>query len=246
MKFSILASGSKGNSTYIEADGRKILIDVGITFKDLSSRLESVGINIGDIDTLLITHSHSDHVKGLSTFYNKVKPTIYMADKTYEELDLLDIDYVSLKEDFNIGNINIHVITLSHDVACYGYIITYNGESIVYITDTGYINERYFGVLKNKNIYIFESNHDVEMNLKSKKPFRLRQRVVSDFGHLSNNQAAYYLSKIVGSDTKKIFLAHISEDDNREELALETTRKAISKIDISCAKQREVLPMVEV
>ena len=228
MKVCVLASGSKGNSTYIEANNHKILIDVGITCKDLESRLNEIGVNINDIDTLLVTHSHSDHVKGLSVFYKKVKPTVYMSDKTYKDINM-DIDYISIKDEFMIDDIDVMTITMSHDVDCHGYIIEFDGRSVVYITDTGYVNEKYYEVLKDKTIYIFESNHDIDMNMHSKKPKIYRERVVGDYGHLSNNQASYYLSKLVGNNTKYIILAHLSEDDNKEELALSMLDEKLSK-----------------
>lgn len=228
MKVCVLASGSKGNSTYIEANNHKILIDVGITCKDLESRLNEIGVNINDIDTLLITHSHSDHVKGLPVFYKKVRPTVYMSDKTYSDINML-IDYIPIKDEFMIDDIDIMTITMSHDVDCHGYIIEYEGSSIVYITDTGYVNEKYFQILKDRTIYIFESNHDIDMNMHSKKPKIYRERVVGDYGHLSNNQASYYLSKLVGDKTKYIILAHLSEDDNKEELALSMLDENLSK-----------------
>ena len=248
MKFSVLASGSKGNATYVNVGGHRILIDVGITFKDLDARLNGIGVSIESIDTLLLTHSHSDHTKGLMTFYKKVNPTIYMSDKTYSELDILDIDYIGIKNEFNIDDINIKTIILSHDVACYGYIITYNNNSLVYITDTGYINERYIEKLKNKNIYIFESNHDIEMNLKSRKPLKYRMRVVSDIGHLSNSQAAYYLSKLVGENTTHIFLAHLSEEDNDPIIALNTVKESINNknISVNLTYQKKSIDLVEV
>ena len=227
MKVCVLASGSKGNSTYIEANNHKILIDVGITCKDLESRLSEIGVNINDIDTLLITHSHSDHVKGLPVFYKKVRPTVYMSDKTYSDINML-IDYIPIKDEFMIDDIDIMTITMSHDVDCHGYIIEYEGSSIVYITDTGYVNEKYFQILKDRTIYIFESNHDIDMNMHSKKPKIYRERVVGDYGHLSNNQASYYLSKLVGDKTKYIILAHLSEDDNKEELALSMLDEKLS------------------
>lgn len=227
MKVCVLASGSKGNSTYIEANNHKILIDVGITCKDLESRLNEIGVNINDIDTLLITHSHSDHVKGLPVFYKKVRPTVYMSDKTYSDINML-IDYIPIKDEFMIDDIDIMTITMSHDVDCHGYIIEYEGSSIVYITDTGYVNEKYFQILKDRTIYIFESNHDIDMNMHSKKPKIYRERVVGDYGHLSNNQASYYLSKLVGDKTKYIILAHLSEDDNKEELALSMLDEKLS------------------
>lgn len=251
MKVCVLASGSKGNSTYIEANNHKILIDVGITCKDLENRLNEINVNIMDIDTLLITHSHSDHVGGLKTFYKKVKPTVYMSDKTYKDLKNEDIEYISITPDFNIDDIEITTVTMSHDVDCHGYIIEYEGNSIVYITDTGYINERYYEVLKDRTMYILESNHDIDMNLHSRKPKIYRERVVSDIGHLSNNQASYYLSKLVGNNTKYIILAHLSEEDNKEELAIqllnETLEKQNKKVDnINVAYQKRITDFIEV
>ena len=251
MKVCVLASGSKGNSTYIETENHKILIDVGITCKDLENRLNEINIDINDIDTLLITHSHSDHVKGLMTFCKKVNPRVYMSDKTYDELNLLDFDYTSITPSFDIDDINIKTISMSHDVDCHGYIIEYKNNSIVYITDTGYINEKYYEVLKDRTIYVFESNHDIDMNLHSKKPKIYRERVVSDIGHLSNNQASYYLSKLVGDKTKYIILAHLSEDDNKEELALSMLKESLEKKEkkvehINVAYQKHPIDMIEV
>lgn len=250
MKVCVLASGSKGNSTYIETEKHKILIDIGITCKDLESRLSKIDVSINDIDTLLITHSHSDHVKGLLTFCKKYHPNLYMSDRTYEELDAL-IDYTSITDDFDIDDIHITSMSLSHDVDCHGYIIENNDSSVVYITDTGYVNERYFNKLNNRSMYIFESNHDINMNLHSKKPKKYRDRVVSDKGHLSNEQASYYLSKLVGDNTKYIILAHLSEDDNKENLALESLdnafKKRNKKVDsYRVAYQKEITDVVEV
>lgn len=250
MRVCVLASGSKGNSTYIEAGTHKILIDVGITFKDLSCRLSEINVSVNDIDTLLITHSHSDHTKGLSVFAKKVSANIYMSDKTYSDVNL-DIDYISITNEFTIDDIEVTAITMSHDVDCHGYIIEYENNSLVYITDTGYVNEKYYEVLKDRTIYIFESNHDITMNMHSKKPKIYRERVVGDYGHLSNNQASYYLSKLVGRNTKYIVLAHLSEDDNKEELALEMLEENLAKYDkrvpnIGVAYQHKNTNMIEV
>ncbi len=251
MRLCVLASGSKGNSTYIETDTHKILIDVGITCKDLENRLSEISVDINDIDTLLITHSHSDHVKGLMTFCKKVNPTVYMSDKTFDELNILDFEYISITPTFNIDDIVVKSISMSHDVDCHGYIIEYKNNSIVYITDTGYINEKYFEVLEDKTIYVFESNHDIDMNLHSKKPKIYRDRVVGDYGHLSNNQASYYLSKLVGNNTKYVILAHLSEDDNKEELALNLLKETLDKKNksvehINVAYQKHITDIIEV
>src|SRR5574344_210319 len=253
MKVCVLASGSKGNSTYIELDNHKILIDVGITYKDLSNRLDEIDVDVKDIDTVLITHAHNDHTKGLNTFYHKVKPIIYMTNKTYKEINdkiKSGIEYQALESSFNSDDIHIDTISVSHDVDCHGYIIEYNNKSIVYITDTGYLNEKYYDILKDRTMYIFESNHDIDMNLNSKKPKLLRDRVVSDVGHLSNKQSAYYLSKLVDIDTHYIILAHLSEDDNTEELAISTLKDELEKHNknikyIKTAKQHQIIDLIE-
>ena len=129
--------------------------------------------------------------------------------------------------------LNITVIKTSHDAPdSRGYIVSNNDKSIVYITDTGYINEKYFEILKNRNLYVMESNHDVEMLSNGKYPFQLRQRILSDKGHLSNYDSAKYLSKFIGNKTKYILLAHLSEENNTKELALDTLNERLNKENI--------------
>lgn len=235
MKVCVLSSGSKGNSTYVEFNNHKILIDVGINYKDLELRLNNININPKDIDTVLITHAHNDHIKGLGVFYNKVNAKIYMSPKTYSEIPDrirgMIKEYTSLADKFMIDDLVVTSFMLSHDVECHGYLLEGNGKSLVYITDTGYLNQRYYNLLSNKDMYVFESNHDEEMNMRSKKPKQIRDRVISDYGHLSNKQASYALSKIVGNNTKYILLAHLSEDDNTEELALSTFNEYLNKVN---------------
>ena len=117
----------------------------------------------------------------------------------------------------------INVIKTSHDVSeSFGYIIESNNKSIVYITDTGYINNKYFNLLSNRNLYIMESNHDVEMLNSGPYAFSLRQRILGDKGHLSNYDSSLYLSKFIGEKTKYIMLAHLSEENNTPDIAYDT------------------------
>lgn len=254
MKACVLSSGSKGNSTYIEFNNHKILIDVGINYKDLEARLAKINISPKDIDTVLITHAHNDHIKGLGTFYSKVNSNIYMSPKTYSEIPdrirSMIKEYTSLVDKFVIDDLIITSFMLSHDVECHGYLLENNDNSIVYITDTGYLNQRYYNLLSNKEMYIFESNHDEEMNMNSKKPKLIRDRVISDYGHLSNKQSSYALSKIVGNNTKYILLAHLSEDDNIPDLALSTLNEYLGKVNkkidyIRTAEQYEISDFIE-
>ena len=195
MKVSVLSSGSKGNTTYIETKNAKILIDAGNSSKYILEKLQELNVNPNDIDAILITHIHVDHVKGLPVLLKKINPCVYMTEKMHPYLDYIE-NYTIIETDtITIKDIEVNVIKTSHDTDdSVGYIINNEGKSIVYITDTGYINRKYFDLLKNRNIYIMESNHDVEMLNNGKYPFELRQRILSDKGHLSNYDSAKYLS----------------------------------------------------
>lgn len=223
MKVSVLSSGSKGNTTYIETDNARILIDIGNTSKYVKEKLEGFGVDPKTLDAILITHTHVDHIKGLKAFEKKYCIPVYISKVMHKSIDFVD-NYIYIdKSEFDIKDIHIDVIKTSHDAPdSRGYIISNNNKSIVYITDTGYINEKYFDLLSNRNIYIMESNHDIEMLTNGRYPFNLRQRILSDKGHLSNCDSSKYLSTFIGNKTKYIFLAHLSEENNTEELAYET------------------------
>lgn len=253
MKVSVLSSGSKGNSTYVETANHKILIDIGTSSLYVEKSLKSIGVEPSDIDIVLITHAHIDHVNGLRVFTKKYKPLVYISDKILKE-SKLNIENVSSEEEIDVkSDIRIKSIRLSHDVTdIKGYVIEENDDSMVYITDTGYINENNFDYIKNKNLYVFESNHDIEKLMENPNyPHQTKIRILSDKGHLSNKDSAYYLTKLIGSNTHHIILAHISEQNNTEELALSTLREALKRKniqfdDIKVAKQNEMTELIDV
>ena len=232
MRVSVLSSGSKGNTTYIESKNAKILIDVGNTAKYIKEKLEDIGVEPEELDAVLITHTHIDHVKGLKIFEKKYNIPVYLTDIMLKSLDFID-KYVLLDDEFDIKDIHINSIKTSHDAPdSRGYVLSSENKSVVYITDTGYINKKYFDILKNRNLYIMESNHDVEMLNNGNYPFSLRQRILSDKGHLSNYDSAKYLCSFIGDNTKYVLLAHLSEDNNTEELAYETLVSRMNKNNI--------------
>ena len=234
MKVIALSSGSKGNTTYIETKQAKILIDAGNTCKYIMGKLEEYNIEPSSIDAILITHTHSDHIKGLPTLLKKINPCVYITEKMHPYIDYLENYHIIEEEVLNIKDILVEVIKTSHDTEdSVGYIISNNNKSIVYITDTGYINKKYFELLKNKEIYIMESNHDIEMLNNSSYPFATRQRILSDKGHLSNYDSAKYLSKFIGDKTKYVLLAHLSEENNTKDLAYNTLIDRLENEQIS-------------
>ena len=187
MQVKVLASGSKGNVTYVcENDTR-----------------------------ILITHIHNDHIMGLHTFARKYKTKVYISESMKSHISCNNYGYLS--SSFDIKNINVKAFRTSHVVESLGYLIN---DELVYITDTGYLNERYFDLLSNKKMYIMESNHDVEMLMEGPYPYHLKQRILKDTGHLSNEESSKYLSHFIGNNTSCVVLAHLSETNNNEEIAL--------------------------
>lgn len=230
MKVSVLSSGSKGNTTYIETKEAKILIDAGNSCKYIIEKLSELNVNPSELDAILITHTHVDHIKGLPVLLKKINPCVYLTKKMHPYLDYLENYHFIEKDTFTIKDIQVNVIKTSHDTEdSVGYIINNGHKSIVYITDTGYINRKYFTLLQNRDIYIMESNHDVEMLNNGKYPFELRQRILSDKGHLSNYDSSKYLSKFIGDKTKYILLAHLSEENNTKDLAYDTLTNRLTK-----------------
>lgn len=251
MKFQTLASGSKGNCSILMCGETNIIIDVGISYITLKNTLLEEKIDLNTFEYLLITHNHSDHIKGLKSLIKHTNITVYLPEKMYESLenDIPRSRCIFVDDQFNINDTYIELIHTSHDApASVGYIFNYDGKSLVYVTDTGYINRKYLTKLEKRDVYVIESNHDEKMLMDGPYPRFLKERVISDKGHLSNSTTAKYLSKVVGKNTKHIILAHISETNNTEELAINTTRKELEnyKINILAANQYEKSPFIEV
>ena len=228
MKICVLSSGSKGNSSIIMTDKTMILIDDGMQLPYIEDTLKELNVSINDLDGILITHEHDDHIKGLRKLISKYDPLLYVDTKLYDVLNksLKDFRYELYDDSILIGDLKIDVMKMSHDsVICNGFIIKENRKELVYITDTGYINRKYLDLIENKDMYVIESNHDIEMLENGPYPYFLKQRVISDRGHLSNMQTSKYLKKVIGSKTKKILFIHLSEKNNTPELVLETFNK---------------------
>ncbi len=251
MFFMTVATGSKGNSSILMCGPTRLIIDDGVSYLRLKRAIESVGLTFKDFSGILITHAHSDHVKGLETTLKNTKLKVLVPKEMYPELrEIVPKDRVIfIKENNKLNDTEITLFKTSHDADCsVGFIITYNNKSLAYITDTGYINRKYFDMLKHKDIYLIESNHDEEMLRNGPYPPFLKARVLSDHGHLSNKMTASYLDKFVDENTKYVFLAHLSEHNNTEELALSETKEKLKdrKTKILIAKQNEQSELIEV
>ena len=251
MKVQTIASGSKGNCTIVLCNDTNLIIDMGISYLTLKNSLEENSLSFDNFNGILITHCHKDHTKGLSSLIKKTNIPVYIPEKMYDSIK----EYVPyprciiIDDEFYINDVKINLLHTSHDAPCsVGFIIRNNDKSLVYITDTGYINRKILNNIVGKDCYIIESNHDEVMLMDGPYPRFLKERVISDKGHLSNITTAKYLKKIVGKNTKNIILAHRSETNNTEEKILEAINNVDldKNINIYIAKQNEEGPLIEV
>lgn len=251
MQAKVIASGSKGNCTIILCDTTNIIIDMGISYLTLKKCLEENSLSFDSFSGVLLTHCHNDHTKGIASLLKHTNLKVYLPEEMYESVKEI-IPYskcIFIPDEFEINDVEIELIHTSHDApASVGFIIKHNNNSLVYVTDTGYINRKYLAKMKEKDMYIIESNHDEKMLMDGPYPRFLKERVISDRGHLSNKTTASYLKKLVGPNTKNIVLAHLSEKNNTEDLALQAIEEASLNKDITVkiARQYEETEMIEV
>ena len=249
MKVVVLGSSSSGNSTFVSINNIKFLIDAGLPFGKLKDALYEIGENPEDLNFIIVTHAHSDHVKSLHSFNRVYNTKIYMSIETFNEYNKKDYikNYEFFDEMDNIMGIKFTKIPISHDKKGFGFVFEYDNKSLAYMTDTGMIHSRYHEKLKNKTVYLLVSNHDVEMDMNGKKFEYIKYRNIGDEGHLSNEDCAMYLNHFIGPNTKYIMLVHISENDNTYEKAYEVNRESIdSNIPIYIAYKDKISELIEV
>lgn len=244
MKVSILASGSNGNATCFETANECFLIDDGLSFKMLFSRLNECRIDIHKISSLFVTHEHTDHVAGLKVLLKRLPLTCYLSSGTYNGLNyetksvVDENNYTFIKggDVIYLNGVKVTAISTHHDAKePLGYIIEENDKKVVYITDTGYVDQTYYKDIMNADMYIMESNYDVELLWSSGRPFDIKKRIDGDHGHMSNITSAVLLAKLIGPKTKQVVFAHISDDCNyynMPELILNEHKKVYNEIGI--------------
>lgn len=225
--FSVLASGSTGNAFFISTDKERILVDAGVSGKEMDRLLSEVNINPQDLTKILVTHEHSDHIKGLGIIARKYDLPIYANEKTWKAMEggigkiKLDQKFVfHLEETKTFGDIDVESFGVSHDAAEPMFFTFHNnGKKVALVTDLGYVSERIKKTVEDADAYIFESNHDVSMLRMGRYPWNIKRRILGDTGHVSNDDCALALSEIIGNKTKRIYLAHLSQDNNMKDLA---------------------------
>ena len=228
MRIINLASGSKGNCTFVCYNDTKILIDVGLNEKQFIERLDTIGEKINDIVGVCITHEHIDHIRAMKTLSKKYEMDFYIHKNLAESSQLSDIVFKEGKlhkfidQKFNIGDLEIHPFDTSHDaVAPVGFTVNVFGSKSKFgiMTDTGVVFDRAVKMLEHSKIVFIESNYDEKMLMSGSYPQILKQRVAGNKGHLSNKQSLELAKRLYESGTKCFVLSHLSENNNTPELA---------------------------
>ncbi len=263
MRLCSIASGSSGNCIYVGTDATHLLVDAGISRKKTEEGLNALGISLGDIDGILITHEHADHINGLGVVARKRAVPIYATRGTIQQIKetktlgtIPEELFCEIKEDetFIIKDMAVSPMKISHDAAQpVAYRFRHDKKSAGVITDLGIYNDYTIECLKGMDALLLEANHDVRMLETGPYPYYLKQRIMGNKGHLSNELSGRLLSRLLHDKLKAVVLGHLSKENNMAELAYETVRVEITMADnefkgndfpLSVAKRSEVSEII--
>ena len=256
MKFSVLASGSSGNAYYVETENAGILVDAGISCREIERRLDLVGVKAKELDALIITHEHTDHIKGAGPLARRFDLPVYLNKKTFENgrkaLGNLSRPVIfQTGQAMNINDLCVETFTKCHDAADpFGLVLSSNGTRIGLSTDLGKSTRLVEDRLKGCDALILEFNYDQEMLEQGPYPLNIKRRIKGSEGHLSNEQAGDLLRVISKENLKYVVLAHLSETNNQPDKAHREAEEALGRCGLTEAniligKQDEPGPMIE-
>ncbi len=252
MRYCILASGSKGNSIFIETDHVRVLIDVGLTARQIETRLKSIDVAPETINAIVLTHDHNDHVRGVGVFARRFGVPVYGHPETLDNITYLFRGQETLQpwmQDFTIADLHFTPFPLSHDsIPTVGYTITHQNRRLVICTDLGVVTPVVKEQVARANALLLESNHDPELLMRGPYPWHLKERIASRVGHLSNHNAGVLLREVLNGGIQRVILGHLSEENNRPELALETVLDYVGhsfREHLSVIEQKTISPMYQ-
>lgn len=250
MKFSVLASGSSGNSLFIESEKARVLVDVGLSGKQLEQRLHHIGIDPATLTAIFVSHEHIDHVKGLGVLVRRYQLPVYMNEATWRnlpssvgEIPEMFQNVLETGAALELQDLRIETIPISHDAAePMGFHFRQQEEQLAIVTDLGYVNQRIIDQVTGVDTLIWESNHDVEMLRMGAYPWNVKRRILSDVGHLSNQDAGEALTEILRGVGEHVFLAHLSRDNNLSELAHLTVKNILEDTGLQVGRDVHLWP----
>lgn len=252
MKFSILSSGSGGNSIYIEADGKRILIDAGLSEKKLSKRIAQIDRPLNGLDAVFATHEHSDHICGMGPLLRKYQLKLFTTEGTYKRASpsmgkLPGFNPIRAGQPVEFGELVVEPYATPHDAEeSVAFVIHYRGLRLGIATDLGKVTQEVTNKLQKLDALLIEANHDVDMLDAGPYPWVTKRRIKSDVGHLSNEACGEILSSVKHSGLRLVVLMHMSETNNHPELARITAQQALGKDSpkMIIAEQNHPTPLI--
>jgi phosphoribosyl 1,2-cyclic phosphodiesterase len=252
MHLTILGSGSAGNCALVETEKTRLLIDAGLSARQMVVRLAQCGVNPLEIDAILVTHEHSDHAGGLSVWCRNFATPVYANSLTVEVLKReapkarKDWRAFLTGSDFRIKDIDVQSFTVPHDaVDPVGLVLHHRRCTLGFLTDLGFVTKLVYERVRTVHTLVIETNHDEKLLQNDvKRPWAVKQRIMSRHGHLSNAAAGAVIADLLSANLRRSVLGHLSRDCNKPELALATVRERVgeSDLEVFCATQREVSP----
>jgi phosphoribosyl 1,2-cyclic phosphodiesterase len=251
-----LGSGSAGNAYWCETEGTAILVDAGLGPRDTKKRLELLGRDVTRISAIVVTHEHYDHIRGAEKIARKYEVPIYLTRGTLEAstIDRDETKVVVFENDssFVIGELQVHARRTIHDAndpACF-VIESRDGTRVGIASDLGYVNEEVLRHLTGCDGLFFESNHDLDMLRLGTYPWSLKRRIMSRFGHLSNDESLSAVQRLLGADLKTLCMIHLSQKNNHEsivrEMCTRLLRRTGASVEFAIAKQFEPTGLFDV
>ncbi|MFB0847131.1 MBL fold metallo-hydrolase [Paenibacillus oleatilyticus] len=237
IRFCVLGSGSTGNATVVATEEGKVLIDAGLSAKKIDQLLKERGMSASELDAIVVTHEHADHIKGLGAVARKYDLPVYANEKTWAELDrqigeIAEENRCVMKtgEMLEFGSLQVESYGISHDAAePVGYCFYHEEEKLSVATDLGYMSSKVKEKIQDSDVLVLESNHDIEMLRMGRYPWNIKRRILSDVGHLSNEAAGIGLVDVMTAKTKRVYLAHLSRDHNLMDLARLTVNSMVEE-----------------
>ncbi|NOX37639.1 MAG: MBL fold metallo-hydrolase [Calditrichaeota bacterium] len=252
MRFCILASGSRGNSVFIESDYARVLVDVGLSARQIELRLRGIGVDPSSIDAIVLTHDHTDHVRGVGVFARRFGVPIYGHPDTLDNITYLLRNQETIQpwhREFFIKDLGFWPFPLPHDsYPTVGYLVEHHQRYLAICTDLGVATEEVKQHLQEANAILLESNHDPEMLLNGPYPWHLKERIASHVGHLSNHNAGELLNAVLHPGVQQVILGHLSEENNTAQLALQTVLEYLPTTvhdQVTVIEQRQVSPVFQ-
>jgi phosphoribosyl 1,2-cyclic phosphodiesterase len=234
LKFCVLASGSSGNAALLATGSTRILVDAGLSMRELAKRLASIGEDLQQIDAILVTHEHSDHVSGLPVLARRLKKPFFLTRLTVPAIDwgetLPSLEPFQAGASFQVGDIEVQSFSIPHDaVDPVGFCFEAEGVRIGIATDLGYVPESIKYHLRRVDLLMLEANHDLDMLKVGPYPWSVKQRVMSRVGHLSNLHMSDYLLQDLATSTAHLVLGHLSEQNNHPEIVRMVATQALEQ-----------------